>query len=50
VKQTDFTWANLSRADLTGLMFDQSGIPGAKMTNVNLKDAKIGDGPSPDEC
>ncbi|MFM6373122.1 MAG: pentapeptide repeat-containing protein [Microcystis panniformis] len=50
VKQTDFTGANLSRADLTGLMFDQSGIPGAKMTNVNLKDAKIGDGPSPDEC
>jgi uncharacterized protein YjbI with pentapeptide repeats len=50
VKQTDFTGANLSRANLTGLMWDQSGILGAKMTNVNLKDARIGNGPSPDEC
>ena len=50
VNQTDFTDANLSQADLRGLMLDQVGIEGAELSGANLASAIIGSGPSADEC
>ncbi|MGB3492744.1 MAG: pentapeptide repeat-containing protein [Elainellaceae cyanobacterium] len=50
VEQTDFSNANLSNANLVGLMTTPDTLNGAVMTGANLTDAKIGPGPSWDDC
>lgn len=46
VNNTDFTNANLSGANLLGLMKDiSSGIEGAELSNANLDAVQIGSGP-----